>query len=133
VSTDARADDCWLVGRVYHFRLKPSPIVGAGIGVFATVPIPRGTVLRELFAPDDVRRLSWAEFDALDAPDDVKQTFVVRYATECFVPVDFNRMSVGWYLNDSSDPNLSHDANYDYYALRDITAGEELLIRYDDL
>jgi SET domain-containing protein len=42
-------------------------------------------------------------------------------------------MSVGWYLNDSSSPNLAHDAEYNYFAARDIRAGEELLIRYDDL
>jgi uncharacterized protein len=90
-------------------------------------------VLRELFAEDDVRRLTWAEFDALSVPDEVKQHFVTRYEAECFVPRCFNRMSVGWYLNDSEEPNLAHDANYVYFALRDIAAGEELLIRYDDL
>lgn len=116
-----------------HFRLKPSTIPGAGVGVFATADIPRGTVLHGLFAPDDVRRLTWAEFDALPVPNEVKQHFVTRYEAECFVPLCFNRMSVGWYLNDSGEPNLGHDASYEYFALRDIAAGEELLIRYDDL
>lgn len=118
---------------MHHFRLKPSTIAGAGIGVFATADIPRGTVLKGLFAPDDVRRLTWAEFDALPAPDEVKQHFVTRYESACFAPRCFNRMSAGWYLNDSSEPNLAHDDDYDYHALRDIAAGEELLIRYDDL
>ena len=118
---------------MHYFRLRPSTIEGAGVGVFATTDIPRGTVLRELFAPDDVRRLTWTEFAALDVPSDVKENFVTRYETECFVPACFNRISVGWYLNDSEEPNLAHDANYDYYALRAIAAGEELLIRYDDL
>ncbi len=118
---------------MHYFRLRPSTIEGAGVGVFATTDVPRGTVLRELFAPDDVRRLTWAEFATLDVPSDVKENFVTRYETECFVPAHFNRISVGWYLNDSEEPNLAHDANYDYYALRAIAAGEELLIRYDDL
>jgi uncharacterized protein len=116
-----------------YFRLKPSAIPGAGIGVFATAAIPRGTLLRDLFAPGDVRRLTWAEFDALDVPAEIKENFVTRYETECFVPACFNCMSVGWYLNDSDQPNLRHDADYNYYALCDIAAGEELLIRYDDL
>lgn len=116
-----------------HFRLKPSTIPGAGVGVFATADIPKGTPLTELFEPDDVRRLSWAEFAALEVPGEVKENFATRYEAECFVPRNFNRISAGWYLNDSPEPNLAHDANYDYYALRDVAAGEELFIRYDDL
>lgn len=118
---------------MYYFRLKPSTIVGAGVGVFTTADIPRGTMLRELFAPGDVRRLTWEEFAALGVAAEVKENFVTRYEDECFVPLCFNRLSVGWYLNDSEEPNLAHDANYDYYAIRDIAAGEELFIRYDDL
>lgn len=116
-----------------YFRLKPSTIVGAGIGVFATAAIPRGKVLKGLFADDDVRRLSWEEFAALEVPSDVKEHFVTRYETECFMPRHLNRMSVGWYLNDSTEPNLAHDDSYEYFALKDIVVGEELLIRYDDL
>ncbi|AMV24995.1 SET domain protein [Gemmata sp. SH-PL17] len=115
------------------FRLKPSTIEGAGVGVFAATNIPKGAVLTGLFAEDDVRRLTWEEFAALDVPAEIKENFVTRYETECFLPKCLNRMSVGWYLNDSEDPNLGHDANYIYFALRDIVAGEELLIRYDDL
>ena len=115
------------------FRLRPSTISGAGVGVFAVTAISKGTNLMELFAPDDFRRLTWAEFAALDAPSEVKENFATRYETECFVPRDFNRISVGWYLNDSEEPNLAHDESYNYFAVRDIAAGEELLIRYDDL
>jgi hypothetical protein len=118
---------------MFHFRLKPSTIPGAGVGVFATEDIPSGAVLKELFDADDVRRLTWAEFAALPIPSEIKENFVTRYDDECFVPRFVNRISVGWYLNDSSEPNLAHDSNYDYYALRNISAGEELLIRYDDL
>lgn len=118
---------------MFHFRLKPSTIPDAGVGVFATTDIPRGTLLKELFAPDDVTRRTWAEFAALDVPAEVKENFVTRYEEECFTPRDFNRISVGWFLNDSEEPNLAHDANYDYFTLRDVRAGEELLIRYDDL
>ncbi|MBA4192210.1 MAG: hypothetical protein C0467_29935 [Planctomycetaceae bacterium] len=116
-----------------YFRLKPSTILGAGVGVFATTDIAKGAYLEGLFGNDDVRRLTWEEFAALDVPAEVKENFVTRYETECFVPRDFNLMSVGWYLNDADEPNLAHDVNYDYFALRDIAAGEELFIRYDDL
>jgi uncharacterized protein len=118
---------------MWHFRLKPSSIPDAGVGVFTTRDIPSGTILHELFAEDDVVCYSWEEFTALAVPDEVKHNFATRYESECYLPRDLNRISVGWYLNDSVEPNLAHDSNYNYYALRDIAAGEELLIRYDDL
>ena len=118
---------------MHYFRLKPSTIVGAGVGVFATNDIPRGTKLPELFGADDVVRFSREEFAALELPDEIKDHFTVRYDTEYFLPKLINRMSVGWYLNDSTEPNLGHDSAYNYFALRDIAAGEELLINYDEL
>jgi uncharacterized protein len=118
---------------MHYFRLKPSTIPGAGIGVFATTPIPRGTILHGLFGEDDVQRFTWSEFQTLAIPDEIKQNFATRYETECFLPRNLNQMSVGWYLNDSTEPNLAHDAEYNYFALRQIAAGEELFIRYDDL
>lgn len=118
---------------MHTFRLKPSLIPGAGVGVFATGPIPAGTVLHELFAADDVVFVQWEQFAALVAPAEVKENFAVRYDDGAYLPRDFNRISVGWYLNDSRDPNLDHDADYVYFALRDIAAGEELFIDYDRL
>ncbi len=117
----------------HAFRLKPSTIPGAGVGVFAAADIPAGAVLHELFADDDVRFLTWAEFAALDVPAGVKENFAVRYDDGCYLPRDFTRVSVGWFLNDSRDPNLAHDADYVYSALREVRAGEELFIDYDQL
>ena len=116
-----------------YYRLRPSNIEGAGVGVFTTVDVPRGTVMAGLFEDEDVRFLSWAEFDALGLPADIKDNFPVRYDDGCYIPRDFNRMSVGWFLNHSPEPNLAHDPEYHYYPLRDLAAGEELLINYDDL
>ena len=118
---------------MHVFRLKPSTIPEAGVGVFATAEIPAGTVLHELFAADDVWFATWAEFAALDAPAEVKENFAVRYDDGAYLPRDLNRISVGWFLNDSRDPNLDHDADYVYFARRHIAAGEELLIDYDQL
>ncbi|MBY0458090.1 MAG: SET domain-containing protein-lysine N-methyltransferase, partial [Gemmataceae bacterium] len=77
--------------------------------------------------------LTPAAFDALAVPIEVKENFAVWYDDARYVPRDFNRLSAGWFLNDSDDPNLAHDAEYTYFALRDIAAGEELFIRYADL
>jgi hypothetical protein len=118
---------------MHVFRLKPSTVPGAGVGVFATADIPAGAVLHELFAADDVRFVPWAEFAALPEPAEVRENFAVRYDDGAYLPRDLNRISVGWFLNDSRDPNLDHDADYVYFARRDIAAGEELFIDYDRL
>lgn len=118
---------------MHYFRLRPSTIPGAGVGVFAETAIPAGARLPELFDPGDVVRLTWAEFAALDVPAEVKENFAVRHDDACYLPASLNRPSPGWYLNDAPDPNLAHDPEYEYFALRAIAPGEELLIRYDDL
>lgn len=114
-----------------YFRLKPSTITGAGVGVFSTSDIPRGTRIPELFGEEEVQFLTWSEFAALDLPEEFKQNFPTRFDEGCYLPKNLNQMSAGWFLNHSSSPNLAHDADYVYYALRDISRGEELLIDYD--
>ncbi|HVK11663.1 MAG TPA: SET domain-containing protein [Gemmataceae bacterium] len=118
-----------------YFRLKPSTIRDAGVGVFATAAIPKGTYLRELFDPGEtIRRLTKAEFEALQSPAAVREPFAVWCEEDaCHLPTDPNRMSIGWYMNHSDRPNLAHDEQYDYFTLRDIAAGEELFIDYEAL
>jgi hypothetical protein len=118
---------------VDFFRLQPSSIPGAGVGVFATADVPAGTPLPGLFAADDVRFLSPAEFAALDLPAAFKDHYPVHFPDGVYLPVDPNRMSAGWYLNHSPTPNLAHDPEYVYFTLRDVRAGEELLIDYDQI
>jgi SET domain-containing protein len=42
-------------------------------------------------------------------------------------------MEVGWYLNHSFEPNAACKEPDEFYASRDITAGEEVLIDYNSL
>lgn len=103
----------------FSFTLGPSPI--DGVGVFATHAIEENAELR-MFAPDDI---SWrSEFLP---PTFYKHVVVELSSTMC--PQDFGRMSVGWYLNHSDDPNAAHK-DYRYFALRDIEPGEEVTINY---
>jgi hypothetical protein len=48
------------------------------------------------------------------------------------IPADWHRMSIGWYINHSDNPNVAHD-DYIYYAHKYIRAGEELTINYESL
>ncbi len=105
----------------YSFMLKPSPI--QGIGVFTMHNIGKGTYLR-LFPEPRSRRFK-----------KVKMPFVkycVRKRGMYIAPLDFARMAVGWYLNNSTKPNAYH-RNYRYCALRDIKKGEEITIDYRKL
>jgi SET domain len=50
-----------------------------------------------------------------------------------FIPpatLDFNQLSVEWYLNHSCDPNIGFDDNGDFIAIRDIAKGLELAYDY---
>jgi SET domain-containing protein len=114
----------------YSFSLKPSPI--EGVGVFANHAIARGTWLR-LFSEPWGRRIRRSTPMTID-----RRNFLKRYCIEnekadaFFGPRDFGRMSVGWYLNHSSQPNAAH-RKFKYFALRDIASGEEITIDYGTL
>lgn len=102
----------------FSFALRPSPL--DGIGVFAVHGIKQDAVLR-LFTADDTRDLF------IEIPATFQKHVVADNPTMC--PADFGRMSVGWYLNHSDQPNATH-SNYVYRALRDIAADEEVTIDY---
>lgn len=106
--------------------LRPSRI--EGIGVFATHSIQEGTYLA-LFCAGEASRIRQA--------NKRNQALVSRHGIpqggrKYICPVDFRRMSVGWYLNHCKSPNASHK-NYRYLAVRDIALGEEITIDYATL
>ena len=109
--------------------LKPSIV--HGIGVHTTEPIREGEHLR-LWQPDDWRFISFA--DAEKDPDvwAVRDIYCVTDADGYRCPLDFHRMSIGWYMNHAEAPNVRHleDGTYEYFAVRDIVAGEEILCDY---
>jgi hypothetical protein len=115
-----------MVTTEYSFMLKPSQIDIGGVGVFASHDIASSTYLK-LFDLDDLRMI------------DLKTTnhfFVERFGVpagdQSSCPKDFGRMSIGWYLNHSSNPN-AYLKNDRYYALRNIHSGEEIMIDYETL
>lgn len=103
------------------FVLKPSNI--DGVGVFAAHPITKGTPLKLFEDNDTVRILA-----TTDIPDYFKR-YCLELNGELHAPANFSRMSVGWYLNHSEEPNVAHE-NYQYFALTDIKAHEEITINY---
>ena len=110
-------------------RLAPSRI--HGLGVFALVPIARGTAVWRFakgldmeFSPDIVNGL----------PEHVR-TFFSHYG---YLDRNVNRLILCFddarFVNHSDTPNVASDYTQDRYgldvALRDIAAGEEITMDY---
>ena len=118
----------------HYAALRPSPL--HGIGVFAIRDIPRGC--RTIFSSGTGGwiRLSFAEVEALPAHSrNQVETYCLYDETHYFVPdYGFKLMDLALYLNHSSTPNLrSVNEGEQFEALRDIRAGEELLVDYGTL
>ncbi len=111
-----------------YTRLAPSGL--HGIGVFAIKPVPKGTYI---FYGDDAP-LAWLEKIKIQKlPPEIKKLymdFCVRRGTKYGCPKNFNQLTVPWYLNHSKHPNVGCDKKYNFFTLRNIRKGEELLADY---
>ena len=102
-----------------------------GIGVFATEDIKAGSFL-PLFEDDDsifitekkakTNKIQYRMIKNHGVWDEDKKGY--------FIPKNFNRMSIGWYLNHSKNPNAYNDKNYNYFSLKAIRKWEEITIDY---
>lgn len=107
--------------------LGPSKI--HGIGCYSDIRIKKGEFVR-VFSPEDSR---WVPLKKAHASPHKKlfQRFGIRTARGYWAPLNFLRISVGWYMNHSETPNLqSDDGDVTYYALKDIELGEEVTMDY---
>lgn len=112
------------------FELRASKI--HGVGVFAAEKIKKGIFL-PLFEDGDFRFIRFNQIRKIGIPEKLIRKYSIQFPDGYSSPKNFNRMSIGWYLNHSAKPNAFHDANYDYFALRDIKKDEEIMINYDEL
>lgn len=111
-----------------YTRLRPSPL--AGVGVFAIRLIPRGTYI---FEPDDedLVMVPTKSARALEVPlRQLYEDFCVQKDDIYKCPSSFNQLTPSWYLNHSNRPNVAADRSLKFYALRDISADEELTTNY---
>jgi len=119
----------------HHYTgLRPSSV--HGIGVFALRDIPKAC--RDLFStdPGTWHRLSFMEVNQL--PDHARaliETYCLFDDEQYFVPAQgFMMMDISLYLNHSDTPNIrSVDDGAYFESLREIRAGEELLVDYGTL
>ena len=99
------------------FVLKPSR--RQGVGVFAARQIATGKHL-PLFAGKD---WSWLP----RCPRHIGERYCAKGDGGFYRPLDWHRMSIGWYLNHSLTPNVCAKT---WRSVRSIRVGEELTIDY---
>jgi hypothetical protein len=115
-----------------YTRLRASKI--HGVGVFAIRKIRKGVPIFEGENPE----MLWIRKSSLPrTPSEVRRLyddFAVLEGDHYGCPENFNRLSLSWYINEprkGEAPNVycKPDA-YEFFALRDIQAGEELTVVY---
>ena len=108
----------------FSFILKPSSL--GGIGIFVTHDIPEGELV---FAAD----FSPRKRKVKDVPPAFIDYCVFLNDEECLCPERFDHMEIAWYLNHSHAPNVAKTSQgYKLITLRDINAGEEILLDYNE-
>ena len=117
-----------------YVMLKPSPV--HGIGVFAIKNIPKGC--RSIFSQGVGQwiKLSFKEVELLpEHSRNLIETYCLYDEENYFVPdYGFKLMDLVLYLNHSAEPNVTSINDGEYFeALREIRAGEELLVNYGSI
>lgn len=119
-----------------YVMLRPSPV--AGIGVFAIQNIEKGC--RDMFSKPDTndRWITLSKKEAAVLPDHVKllvENYCLFDEENYFVPdYGFKKIDISLFLNHSDAPNVISIQDGEYFeAVRDIAAGEELVIDYGEI
>jgi len=97
--------------------------------VVTTHGIFKGTHLL-LFANGETRKFTHEQLAADERLKRFCQFYGVDTKRGSSVAPNFGCMAIGWYLNHSDAPNADHDEDWEYFANRDIAAGEEIVIDY---
>lgn len=101
-----------------------------GVGAIAVRPIPKGALV---FRGEDERAVWLSRAYVRSLPPQVRalyEDFGMVDGEWIGVPVNLNRLSVGWYVNHADTPNLVAGDDGRFRALRRIRAGEELTADY---
>lgn len=123
-------------------RLAPSKNHKGGVGVFAIKDIEKET---PLFSADN-EEILWVDESIVKSACQKNPAtrllyhYFPIYKKGCDgkdgkfgCPTNFNRLTTSWYINEpkrGGRPNVRCDENYDFFALENIKAGDELTVDY---
>lgn len=112
--------------------LKPSTVC-SGVGVFALIDIPEGTILFDDLKPDK-EYISWEDIG--DIPTEIKKYLsnICLFAPEgLLLSRTVSSINISYYVNHSENYNVFHILKKDkYITIRDIKQGEEILCLYTE-
>jgi uncharacterized protein len=122
-----------LTGNTY-VMIKPSPV--DGIGVFALIDIPKGC--RNMFSTGIGNWIEVPRAEIEKLPPHARtlvETYCLFDNDNYFVPEHgFKVMDLVNFLNHSEEPNIISINDGEFFeTIRDIKAGEELLINYGEI
>ena len=119
-----------------YVMLKPSPI--AGIGIFAVRDITIGC--RDMFSKPDKNdkwiSVSKIEVESLPAhAQHIVGNYCLYNEEDYFIPdTGFKKIDLSLFLNHGDSPNIISINDGEYFeAIRNIMAGEELVIDYGEI
>jgi hypothetical protein len=102
------------------------------VGVRSIRDIKKG---ERVFAPDDDETVEVPSAAVKDLPQPIRELyydFCVLRGDNFICPVSFNKLTPSWYVNHSDKPNIAPDQDLKFYALKDISTGDELFSAYED-
>ena len=113
-------------------ELRPSKIVG--VGVFAACPFKTNERIADGINERDYKDLiPWGVAKECDRNIRAKiEAFCIGTPDGFLAPenLDFNRLSIEWYLNHSCDGNVGFNDDGDFVARRRVPKGDELTYDY---
>jgi hypothetical protein len=149
-NVEAEEDQGWGMYLFYLFRKKLRGVITErhfanisielgvskinGIGVFAITEIKEGHFIAEgIHLEDEELIVQWGEVKHLSKEIHKKINDFCVGTQEGFYPpdnLDFNTLTVDWYLNHSCDGNVGFNEKGDFIAIKDIKKGSELTFDY---
>jgi len=115
-------------------EMRPSHVHKGGVGVFAASPIGTGQKVADGICEEDYADLApWSRFQGYDADVRKKIMDFCIGTPDGFIPpedLDFNKLSIEWYMNHSCEGNVGFDEDGDFIAIRNIEPGDELTYDY---
>jgi hypothetical protein len=115
-------------------ELRPSNVHRGGVGVFAVPSISAAQKIADGIREEDYAdMIPWSSLASYDADVQKKIMDFCIGTPEGFIPpenVDFNKLSIEWYLNHSCEGNIGFNEEGDFIAIKTIESGEELTYDY---